>query len=107
MYMMLNFTHIRQSGWLEAGKVREKHPVPASQQNILRLNVTMTDLLSVTLFQDFEQLEYYPLLLHCAKEGTSAERGRGRGGERKKETQRERKRERGGERGGREGEVLY
>ena len=48
----------------------------------------MTDLLSVTLFKDLEQLEHYPLLLHCAKEGTSAERGKEekregrRGGER-------------------------
>ena len=48
----------------------------------------MTDLLCVTLFKDLEQLEHYPLLLHCAKEGASAggeERERGREGERERE----------------------
>ena len=60
----------------------------------------MTDLLSVTLFQHLEQLEHYPLL-HCAKEGTSAERER-RERERDgeigggKEEEKERERERGG-----------
>ena len=97
---MLKFTHIRQGGWFEAGKVREQHPVPASQKNILCLNVSMTDLLSVTLFKDLEQLEHYPLLLHCAKKGTSAGRGeKRRGGERRMEREREGRR-RNGKRGG-------
>ena len=64
----------------------------------------MTDLLSVTLFKDLEQLEHYPLLLHCAKKGTSAEGERRvegeRGGDRErkrgKEEEKERERERGG-----------
>ena len=56
----------------------------------------MTDLLSVTLFKDLEQLEHYPLLLHCAKKGTSAE------GERREEGERGGWREKGREGGGEE-----
>ena len=75
-------TYIRQGGWFEAGKVREKNPVPTSQKYILSFDVTMIDLLSVTLLKDFEELKHYPFLLHYAKEGTSAGGGRERERER-------------------------
>ena len=64
--------YIRQQGRFEAGKVSEQYPVPSGEKDVLCLDVSMTDLLMLTLLQDLEQLEHYPFLLHDTQEGTGA-----------------------------------
>ena len=68
----VHVAYIREGGWFEAGEVREKDPVPAGEKNVLCLNVAMTDLLTVTLLKDLQQLKHYPLLLHHTQEGACA-----------------------------------
>ena len=64
--------YIREGGWFEAGKVREKDPVPAGEENVLCFDVAMTDFLTVALLKDLQQLKDYPLLFHHTQEGACA-----------------------------------
>jgi hypothetical protein len=59
-------TYIWQQSWFETGKVSQHDPVPASEQDILTLDVPMVDLLNVTFLEDLKQLENDPSLLHGA-----------------------------------------
>ena len=66
-------THRREHGGFERSKVGEIGPVPRRQQNIIDLDIPVTEAILSAVLKRAHELECYPLLLYDREKGARVE----------------------------------